>query len=88
MTSNSMNGRYLLSVIYDNYQHGEKEYSHLLLRKKQSASITSKHIFVKDESHAFSQTEIINEMKPDPINRRHRCLSSISTIKNSISQRS
>lgn len=87
MTSNSMKGRYLLSVIYDNYQHGEKEYSRLLLWKKQSDCIKSKHIFVEDESHAFSQTESINGIKPNPITRRHRYLSSISAIKSSTSRR-
>lgn len=60
MTSNSMKGRYLLSVIYDNYQHGEKEYSRLLLRKKHSACITSKNIFVEDEQAMLSHKQRVS----------------------------
>lgn len=47
-----------------------------------------KKTIVEDEIYAFSQTESINEMKPDPITRRHRSLPSIPTINNSISRRS
>lgn len=84
MTSNSVKSRHLLSVIYDDYQHDKEGYSRLL----QSACITSKNIFVEDDSYAFLQTECMNEMKLDPITRKHRSLPSVSTIQNSIFLRS
>lgn len=41
-------------------------------------ALQAKKTIVEEEIYAFSQTESINEMKLDPITRRHRSLSSIS----------
>lgn len=84
MPSNSVSSRQLLSVIYDDYNDDEGDYSRLLLRKKQSACITKKNIHLEDDGYAFLRLGN-NEIKPDPFIRRHRSLPSISTIQSSFS---
>lgn len=75
----------LLSVIYDNYNDDDEDYSRLILKQNQSTCIPKRNILLEDEGYAFLQTSDIRELKTDNIVQQHQSLPSFATFENPIS---
>lgn len=85
MTGYSSKSHYLLSVIYDNYDDDNEDYSRLLLRQNQSTCIPKRKNLLEDEGYAFLRKSDINELKSDILIQKHRSLPTFATIHNQIS---
>lgn len=75
----------LLSVIYDNYNDDDEDYSRLILKQNLSTCIPKRNILLEDEGYAFLQTSDIRELKTDIVVQQHQSLPSFATIENPIS---
>lgn len=81
--ANGMTG--LLSVIYDNFNDDDEDYSRLILKQNLSTCIPKRNIFIEDEGYAFLQTSDIRELKTDIVVQQHQSLPSFATFENPIS---
>lgn len=81
----SSKSQYLLSVIYDNYDDDNEDYSRLLLKQNQSTCIPKRKNILEDEGYAFLRTSDIKELKSDILIQKHRSLPTFATIHNQIS---
>lgn len=85
MAGYSSKSQYLFSVIYDNDNDDDEDYSRLILKQNQSTCIPKRNIFLEDEGYAFLQTIDIRELQSDIVVQQHRSLPSFVTIENPIS---
>lgn len=81
----SSKSQYLLSIIYDNYDDDDGNYSRLLLKQNHGTNIPKRNILLEDEGYAFLQTSDIRELKTDIVVQQHQSLPSFATIENPIS---
>lgn len=85
MAGYSSKSQYVLSVINDNYDDDNEDYSRLLLKQNQGTCIPERNILLEDEGYAFLQTSDIKELKPDFAVQKHRSLPRFASIQNQIS---
>lgn len=81
----SSKSQYLLSVIYDNNDDDNEDYSRLLLKQNQSTCIPKRKNLLEDEGYAFLRISNIKELKSDILIQKHRSLPTFTTIHNQIS---
>lgn len=81
----SSKSQYLLSVIYDNYDDDNEDYSRLLLKLNRITCIPKRKNLLEDKGYAFLRKSDINELKSDILIQKHRSLPTFATIHNHIS---